>query len=66
MITELKPCPFCGGLAEVRYIQNHGYYVLCKGRFCKVRTYTLVYKKKHEAIQAWNKRAKEREVAENV
>lgn len=57
MMSELKPCPFCGGEAEVylaaRYEDKDYYHVRC--------TNDCVYTKKarhneNEAIEAWNTR----------
>ena len=59
ILTNLKPCPFCGGDAKLKTIidsDHYIYYVKCSNTRCKVRAYTLVYRKKHEAIQAWNRR----------
>ncbi|MCA9330125.1 Lar family restriction alleviation protein, partial [Candidatus Saccharibacteria bacterium] len=51
---EVKPCPFCGGKADV--LENAwGYYINCskcrKGDSCLSGFY-----EKQEAIEAWNKR----------
>lgn len=55
-MTELKPCPFCGGKA---YVQEHlsGLYrsVICK--VCCAAT--RMFQKEKEAIEAWNRRASE-------
>lgn len=57
-MTELKPCPFCGGknawVAENRMDDLFiGYNVHCNG--CGVETnYT---KDKDKAIESWNRRA---------
>ena len=52
---ELKPCPFCGGEAELR---KHGihierWYVRCKRNGCN---YTYNDDEKPLAIKAWNTR----------
>lgn len=58
-MTELKPCPFCGGEAEYGANSVQGYeYVRCAS--CKARTWSC-YETKEQAAQAWNTRA-EREV----
>lgn len=63
----LKPCPFCGGSAELKdarkclvvsrasYITP--YSVSCGNRKCKVAPYTRYFDNEQEAITAWNRRA---------
>ena len=60
-MTELKPCPFCGGKAK--YIYRMPYNVV-KCTKCKVFGKTIVdsYEQqdgKAEAIEAWNRRAED-------
>ena len=62
--VKLKPCPFCGGEAElVRTTDNHhAPYVRCKyGVYlkpkCTANMYPWRYKTAEEAIEAWNRRA---------
>ena len=65
-MAELKPCPFCGGIADVRYIKRkmryrlfnfmditHYAYVKCK--ICGATT--AVKETRENAIEAWNRRA---------
>ncbi len=55
-MAELKPCPFCGGLAEV-YEDEVWYWewkVECKN---DIRHRLEYFDTKEEAIEAWNKRA---------
>ena len=48
---ELKPCPFCGGEADIeRTSELH--YISCKNCYVDTR----VYGSKAEAIKAWNER----------
>ncbi|WP_409364685.1 Lar family restriction alleviation protein [Burkholderia sp. Bp9011] len=57
IVSELKPCPFCGGIAEV-----HGYrlwMVSCRDIAC--RSKGPIRGSKNEAISAWNRRAPARE-----
>jgi len=59
-MTELKPCPFCGGEAEAykKYFANNKpsyVYVRCKN--CKASTTNFFYEK--NAFMAWNKRPEE-------
>ena len=68
-MSELKPCPFCGGEAEKRYghdIDNNiSYAVICS--VCHTGIFKAntgqnewdAYGSMHEAIEAWNRRAKE-------
>lgn len=65
MSEILKPCPFCGGEAEIntRYIgygsiglgAHDWYTVVCKN--CDTRSHE--YKAKIQAIDAWNLREKQ-------
>ena len=56
----LKPCPFCGGEADVIEHLFHGldslYGLQCKK--CKAKTY-LFYESEEKAIEAWNRRTGE-------
>ncbi len=57
---ELKPCPFCGGKAEVFFNKaNELWYVCCYDEYndfdcCEINT--TWYSKKEDAIEAWNTR----------
>jgi Lar family restriction alleviation protein len=50
MKIELKPCPFCGGKAEMKGVVVA--YVKCSN--CKAET--GCYEKEDEAAGAWNRR----------
>ena len=54
-MSELKPCPFCGGEAEayVSPAKDGWNYVFCK----KCQTSVDNYDTAAEAIEAWNRRA---------
>lgn len=54
-MTELLPCPHCGGYATV--VENswtHGYYVTCPNHH--IFEYYPDYKNKDLLIAQWNKR----------
>lgn len=54
MMTELKPCPFCGSEAYViiRDVDDWTPWIRCKG--CGVET--DCFDSAEEAIEAWNRR----------
>ena len=56
-MTELKPCPFCGGEAEMLTAESmHGGYLF--GIMCNdCRSRGDIYDNEAEAIAAWNSRA---------
>ena len=57
-MAELKPCPFCGGKAQIE--KNEDFVdVSCKDMFCRGWTSCLEYKTKQQAIEAWNRRAED-------
>lgn len=64
--TELKPCPFCGGKAELvgtgNFCGNCAYSVSCTS--CNCNTDWLANKK--EVVEAWNKRAFDYETANHI
>ena len=54
MNDELKPCPFCGGDAEIRTLDNgFGHQARCKTT-CGVTG--KIYRFREDAIKAWNSR----------
>lgn len=72
-LFDLKPCPFCGSLAELGfagktfyYTDKHGeprtngfyYTVKCKNEICGCIIGT--YEEPKMAIEAWNRRAGEK------
>lgn len=57
-MAELKPCPFCGGEAELRE-EDGRFYVSCENDNCfvVVETRHKVGATKAKATDAWNMRA---------
>jgi len=53
MKTELKPCPFCGGEANVFYVDHYEGYFIAKCNECGA---TIRRSESKEAIKAWNAR----------
>lgn len=57
-MSELKPCPFCGGEAKFKSFKSRGifgtvaYYVECS--VCKIRTELRL--DMTEPVEAWNRR----------
>ena len=54
-MSELKPCPFCGGEATTMEIQYEGWTAMCVD--CPAETSYLFTEE--EAIEAWNRRVSE-------
>lgn len=57
-MTELKPCPFCGGEAEVKEgwaYGNHVSRIQCKK--CAISTQPVPFRSRGVATRAWNRRA---------
>ncbi len=65
---KLKPCPFCGGAAEVldctvKGETPRGFQIACINArsdsedYCPTEPFTNVHKSKRRAIAAWNTRA---------
>lgn len=56
-MNDLKPCPFCGGDAEIYKLKfdwkNICYRIHCK-EFCCIQV--QFYKTKEDAVMAWNGR----------
>lgn len=66
-MSELKPCPFCGGEAEVKkstFGNSQGYArIVCKSCLASTKNFnmSLDYCAVYEAIKAWNRRAERSE-----
>ena len=63
MSKELKPCPFCGGEAEIidypLKSDDELFAVICTNNNCLVHPETPYYLGKERACRAWNRRVKE-------
>ena len=61
-MAELKPCPFCGGEADVVYIKWCACYIVkCQNEYevCDVIPATKYCCVESDAIEAWNRRAED-------
>lgn len=62
-MSELKPCPFCGGEAELHQSYDmdtnevDGWFVWCNNKECECAPETREHFTEAEAIVAWNTRA---------
>ena len=67
-MTKLKPCPFCGGEAEIKYIGNEhtksrSAQIKCKTWGCGIKKTVSAMRFnidwcEEKVIKAWNRRAK--------
>ena len=58
-MPELKPCPFCGGEAELSKSSGGDWIVGCTNGKCLMCPWSFGFKTKKEAIESWNTRAYE-------
>lgn len=58
-MAELKPCPFCGRKAELRYTEEGFSYIVCANDGCYVRTDGHL--NEESAINHWNKRTSQKD-----
>jgi Lar family restriction alleviation protein len=69
MKNDLKPCPFCGGAAQLTHnaygVAMNGSYVLCPGCGCTTKTFGIstAYASDEKATEAWNRRADDEQEA---
>lgn len=58
-MNELKPCPFCGGIAEIKQKGINGLEIKCSDCIAKM-TQKVIYKSlewlKEEMVKDWNNR----------
>ena len=54
-MAEVKPCPFCGGAAELKSAIYGGdtFFVVCHA--CEIRTF--LFSSPATAVRVWNRRA---------
>lgn len=62
MTDNLKPCPFCGAAANIRFDFKHDYVVFCTNEFCMLNELEYGFDSEEEAIEAWNRRTNDAEV----
>lgn len=55
-MSELKPCPFCGGEAKIVKSPENEYIAICRNKQCNASVGFFPNTRK-EAIEAWNRRA---------
>lgn len=65
--TKLKPCPFCGGIAEIKhdfYDNDQHSYVRCRGCRCKISDVQISteYSSDEKAAERWNRRVDDAEI----
>lgn len=62
----ILPCPFCGGPASIEEVDNNGRWKFSVGcstdgngasDFCMGYQSLTTFSTRHEAVEAWNKRA---------
>ena len=63
-MSDLKPCPFCGGKAEIQHTEKRSEYGECAFIVCthcgangQMVTKAWAYSADEKAIEAWNRRA---------
>ena len=66
--SQLKPCPFCGGKARLRYFAEDDIaFIICSNHDeCKLTPFIECGGNFEEAIKAWNTRSAESKVLEDI
>ena len=54
--TELKPCPFCGGEAELLYRGNYAAHRFCREKCEEYDCWMASYKDELQTAEDWNTR----------
>lgn len=57
-VQEIKPCPFCGGQADIRYSMNRAL-IECTNRKCKIQPSTWLHVETDSVaklVKIWNTR----------
>jgi Lar family restriction alleviation protein len=60
MSEKLKPCPFCGGQADIIRSANHWFFVRCPA--CEASK--PGFETENDAVEAWNSRSSSAELDE--
>ena len=55
-MTELKPCPFCGGEASIIKYMDGTYCVECENDNCNMIAMTVLADTEARAVEIWNTR----------
>lgn len=55
-MDKLKPCPFCGAAANIRFDFKHDYVVFCTNNLCMLNELEYGFDSEEEAVEAWNRR----------
>lgn len=55
-MEKLKPCPWCGKKPKIRGVDGDWIRVGCLRFECEIMPNTTLYRRKKEAITAWNTR----------
>lgn len=55
-MTEIKPCPFCGGEAKLQRFGRF-YYISCENENCECLVESGYMNTEESAVESWNRRA---------
>lgn len=57
MPNELKPCPFCGELPTIEYIEQFKkWWIECRNEKCAFQPFTSLHINKGVLVREWNRR----------